>query len=139
MANMATRIASAGVLDDLFLWGMTDPAPALQDLSLEPFADPRLSVGSWAHVPKDFLKALALPSAAELDRSFQERLGTWHIALDVGEEMFVQVQADEELAGRERLTPDATLRCGGEDETGLWTAASRADGIVLRSILLSSK
>ena len=32
MANMASRIASAGVLDDLFLWGMSDPAPPLQDL-----------------------------------------------------------------------------------------------------------
>ncbi|CAE7399645.1 unnamed protein product [Symbiodinium natans] len=41
-------MSSAGVLDDLFLWGMTDPTPPLQELGM--------------------------PSASELDRMFQESL-----------------------------------------------------------------
>eukprot|EP00439_Symbiodinium_sp_Y106_P034736 s4539_g4.t1 len=80
MANMATRIASAGVLDDLFLWGMTDPAPALQ--------------------------ALALPSAAELDRSFQESLRVENVLRqmppsDAGEKMRLAMSCRSSGQGRQ--------------------------------------
>ncbi|CAE7924496.1 unnamed protein product [Symbiodinium necroappetens] len=80
MANMASRIASAGVLDDLFLWGMSDPAPPLQ--------------------------ALAMPSAAELDRSFQESLRVENVLRqmppsDAGEKMKLAMSRRSSRHGRQ--------------------------------------
>ncbi|CAE7724522.1 unnamed protein product [Symbiodinium sp. CCMP2456] len=93
MANMASRIASAGVLDDLFLWGMSDPAPPLQ--------------------------ALAMPSAAELDRSFQESLKVENVLRqmppsDAGEKMKLATSCRSSRQGRQgqacQESPDLQAR-----------------------------